>query len=57
MVVLLFTIDHSLFTGFSRLQLDRDAGVANAFSLVGVRLAQFVHLGRHLSEFLLINAR
>src|SRR2546426_464440 len=50
-------IANELFARLSWLQLDRHAGVANAFSFVSVRLAKLMHLCSDLPELLLINAR
>src|ERR1043166_1712076 len=52
-----FTIYDLLFTSFARLQFDRHARITNALAFVSVRLAQLVHLGRDLSELLLVDAR
>src|SRR5438132_1481240 len=50
-------IGNELLTGFPGLQLNWHIGVANALSLVSIRLAQLMHLGDHLPELLLINTR
>src|SRR2546423_3022100 len=46
----------TLFTRLARLELQLHVGVAHALALVGVGLAEVVHLGGDLSELLLVNA-